>query len=226
MTIYILDEDPKLCVQALDDESLDKMIKDIAQVLCNIHWEIYWHEGKEVYGDRQLPSMKYLLAEKSKTIHEWAEWARECKSNYIFLIDLLCSLLSELTYRIYLPLDDKHNNLWWKYGDIARWMRDNMPNLPLYKELPSDGSRSQLPLVMPKKYSEHTPANRRSNKLKIQDKFELYHAYRNYYKAKLRQLKFTATKQAARNVVNNTGKSNTVTFPRWTKRKKPEWLAL
>ncbi len=40
MTIFILDHDPKKIAEMLDDKSLTKMIKDVAQVLCDAHEEV------------------------------------------------------------------------------------------------------------------------------------------------------------------------------------------
>ncbi len=87
MTIYILGT-PEETAQALDDKSLDKMIKSIAHALCNIcYWSARYgqytpYERSSYYKD-DVP-----LKPKGGDIFKWSDWARECRANYLELVTL------------------------------------------------------------------------------------------------------------------------------------------
>lgn len=78
MTIYILSEDPKETAQFLDDKSLDKMIRDISQVLCNVHY--YIGSLKLKPGTISLKNIKdeFNIPLNHKFIQRrlWVIWAR------------------------------------------------------------------------------------------------------------------------------------------------------
>lgn len=193
MTIYILDNDPAKCAQMLDDKSLDRMIKDIAQVLCNVHWEVYYHEGIDRYKNKTLPPAKYLQASRNKSINTWAQWAKECAANYHCLVELGLSCIAESHAReIAASIGRKHR-------DTLKWARDNVPDLPNRdKEIGCGCPECEenfkncarpLPLVIPKKYvydnsyAEHISNTKDAREYTLDSTIT---SYRNYYKAKIK----------------------------------------
>jgi hypothetical protein len=173
--IYILDNDPKKCAEALDDKSLDSMIRDIAQVLCNVHHGTY----------PQLTNIP--LKPTRDKIHQaikltgWGSWARECRANYLWLVELGDSLAVEYQYRF-----NKRSN---KYMKTFHWARDNVPDLPLSgcqcyeKECPLDLYQiSSAPLVMPKKYQRNSLVDSDGDIIP-----DITKCYRNFYLTKLGQ---------------------------------------
>jgi len=189
MTIYILDNDHKKIAEYLDDKSLDKMIKNIAQVLCDVHLFKSFFHSKEI---------------KDK----WSRWARECKANYLYLVELGFTLYSESVFRFGLKKINANRR------DVIRWCYENVPDLPKRCFSCGDDSESHMcqkcwndkrpnsfPLVMPKKYIvdgfDPNDFDKEGNgqSLTIQ-------SYRNYYRAnKLKQ-----------------------NIQKWTRRQKPDWL--
>lgn len=217
MSIYILDENHEECAKMLDDKSLDKMIRDIAHVLCNVHWRTYWHEGIDKYRIKTLPSIKYVI---NKNIKLWEDWANKSKINYEFLCRLGEQLCIEKNFRHDLKLG------FFKKWKIIYWARDNVPDL---SECPHNFCKRQcndilgtmnfesnqfkicheeykfnLPLILPKKYwcGDGTKFNT-----------SIIQSYRNYYEAKLK------TKYKCRWV-----EIGCIKCPQWTNREKPEWI--
>lgn len=211
MTIYILDSDPHLAAQYLDDRSLNTMIKDVAQVLCNAHWlfcRITYPEFDATNG-AEYKFNTALIPLKEKNIYNgWSQWARECKANYEWLVELGIDLDCEWTFRFgYEPGKlDKHHKLW----NVLLWARDNVPDLPScvgkQRCTPDctstrcnwDNETKSLPLVMPNKYQ---------NNVAYDQPFVICY-YRNYYLAKL-------SKWCGKKLMYA-----------WTNRKKPEWLSI
>lgn len=118
MTIYILDNDPVKCAQSLDDKSLNKMIKDIAQVLCNVH--------RKIEFDKHYMYVTNIPLKPTDWDSKWSQWARECRANYLYLVDLLETCLGEYSFRK-LPC-----KFYFKFFNITIWARDNCP----FKEEP------------------------------------------------------------------------------------------
>jgi hypothetical protein len=205
MTIYILDEDPKKTAEYLDDKSLNRMIKDIAQVLCSVHYDLQMvglEKNSKIPIDVSRDYTQYTA--------QWTLWSTECKANYQYLVDIGINLINEYNFRFSL--------IFHKYADIIEWGRDNVPNLPYKcrcKTAPICMSNeceeypTELPLVMPKKYIA-TQANLIEHKLL--DGYVI--SYRKYYQNNLKChfKRYHCTERE-------------MTWA-WTNREKPEWINL
>lgn len=134
MQIYLLDLDPTSCAQMLDDKSLDKQIKAIANVLCEVHYEL---QMLGLEKDTYIPSFK-----NPTRTSIWCEWASKYRANYSFLVNLLDACLEELLYRS--EVDDSFY-FYNKNRLIYEWARDNRSVLP-------DHLKTPFPLVIPKKF--------------------------------------------------------------------------
>lgn len=228
MTIYILDNDPKLCAQYLDDKSLDKMIRDIAQVLCNIHHILINEDwGRQLYEDTSFSRLEAHndVPLKENKICLWAEWARKCEANYLYLLrlgQLLCYEFSKRFNFLASYPQKIHES-----EKIIDWASDNVPDLPNnqnYFNAGADiylvnGVTTPFPLVMPKKYADNLTSKdleKLRYTFKLQDDFVC--CYRNYYRAKLIKKVYWCmprTDQALRDH-----------GIKWTIRTKPEWVKL
>ncbi len=86
MNIFYLHEDPKTCAEMHCDKHVVKMILEYAQLLSTAHHVV---DG--------TPSIDcYKMTHKN---HPSAIWARENRSNYMWLVELLDNLLMEYTLR-------------------------------------------------------------------------------------------------------------------------------
>ncbi len=226
--IYILDQDPKKCAEMLDDKSLDKMILDIAQVLCNVHHiksSEYCKDGR-IVSDTEYFSIvsKIPLSykhDKGKitALLKWTRWARECKANYLGLVELGDNLLVEHEYR---------GGAWkGKERNVVKaifWARDNVPDLPVcgckiesndpeIQELMGCGFPTPLPfpLVIPKK--SYVYKNNRDTRYALAlNAIDRIESYRDYYKSNITAyIRRSSGKSFAEPVI-------------WTNRSKPEWL--
>lgn len=229
MTIYILDKDPKLCAQMLDDKSLDKMIKSIAQVLCNAHYIDVDHRikdfyknpsksGGHLYGEKGAITMENKFEEsiplsESKNC-EWSEWAYKCKANYLWLVELGLNCIKEYNLRFSLNMHMLQQARHCKHP--IEWARDNVPDLPPVVKY-ENGNQTRyilnrdhtpLPLVMPKKYFKSYP-------------YSLIHiveSYRNWYQAKMKKLSNCECSECKGMLALHD--------PQWTNQSRPEWLNL
>lgn len=86
MNIFYLDRDPRRCAEMHCDKHVVKMILEYAQLLSTAHHEID--------GDPSIDC--YKATHKN---HPSAVWARENRSNYQWLWQLLDNLLQEYTLR-------------------------------------------------------------------------------------------------------------------------------
>ena len=86
MNIFYLDRDPQRCAAMHCDKHVVKMILEYAQLLSTAHHEI---DG--------VPSIDCYKATHKN--HPSAVWARENRSNYQWLWQLLSNLLQEYTFR-------------------------------------------------------------------------------------------------------------------------------
>jgi hypothetical protein len=201
MTIFILDNDLRKSVEYLDDKSLNKQIKTIAQILCDGHWEVY--HSCELIG-------KNL----------WREWAKQCKANYLWLIEYAYESGRELFYR-----HEGKTKIHDKCYPVLEWARENVPDLPAYTKEQDNISRSlypcnkaykfnygvsEYPLVMPNKYQ--SLANYNPENFNPSDHIDnIVYAYRSYYKAKYDKAMLKYLRENGMLVT-------------WTRREKPEWL--
>jgi hypothetical protein len=218
MTIYILDNDPKETAKMLDDKSLDRMIKTISHVLCNV-----WHDHevgllikKFVEKRRNIP----LNISIDKDINKWSQWVRECKANYEYLVEMGFTLYTELTYRFGIT---KFNA---KYRDILRWCYDNVPALPI-KTMSSTNCpriqiqcRSHFPIVMPKKFLVNYLGHGNPEGL-----YNIIESYRNYYQAKLKKSIKCDIDPETLKLYGETCEGHHSQV-KWTRREKPSWLVL
>jgi hypothetical protein len=89
MTILILDESHEETAKFLDDKSLGKMIKSVAQVLCNAHWQ----------NHLQLRDKELRPPLQREGFSVWTEWASLCIANYRYLVSLGLALCDEWIFR-------------------------------------------------------------------------------------------------------------------------------
>lgn len=197
MTIYIVYTDYTLCAEYFDDKSLKKMIKDIAHVLCNVHH--IFNERKILNIDKgiiiEVP-IEYKKYKSFEPLAQWAEWIRECRANYNYLVNLGMHCCIELiSYREILECK--------KYQLAIDLASDNIPDLPNLGGHPRLGYAymTEFPLVMPKKYLKIYPYSM----------VQVIDSYRNYYQEKIN---------------NHLTKFKHYDFLNWTKRKKPDWLSI
>lgn len=198
MTIYILGT-PRETARSLDDESLNRMIKEIAQVLSNVHDYVlspnYWTSADGALSPKNINS-------------KWSCWARECVANYNYLVELGSRCCLEHINRTYKYGDEKIKTH--KMQSIIEWVQDNVPNLPtqffIRDELGGDriqggllgNEHTSIPLVMPKKYINYETIEIIEDNIFV----NAINSYRNYYKSKLKP---DAT---------------------WTRREKPAWIII
>jgi len=86
VNIFYLDRDPKKCAEMHCDKHVVKMILEYAQLLSTAH---HWVDGNPIVDC-------YKATHKN---HPSAVWARENRSNYQWLWQLLDNLLQEYTLR-------------------------------------------------------------------------------------------------------------------------------
>lgn len=240
MTIYILDSDPKKCAEYLDDKSLDKMIQDIAQVLCNayrLRINSYYTNGIHVDNFSPLEIENKLKEiplttlsnlkkiNRNKKIIYWSQWASECIANYRYLVELGIMCCREYHYRNSEKCDkdkiyngDDNCGAWHKMRYVIDWALDNEPDLPINYDdcdirwLNIYGHMSPLPLVMPSKYLKDAWKH---TKLRALD-FDVIKSYRNYYQAKLKQ------RLEKKELHKDVALASMIFW--WTNSEKPEWL--
>jgi hypothetical protein len=127
MNIFYLDPDPTICAQWHVDKHVVKMILEYAQLLSTAHRildgvpvEVPYTPVKAIYhANKQFSHLEYgkqkvridltlhhtdimkerYLYRHTHPNHPSAIWVRESATNYLWLLDLLCALLSEYTYR-------------------------------------------------------------------------------------------------------------------------------
>jgi hypothetical protein len=248
MKLWILDENQEEIAKALCDSDLDKQIKNVAQILCDVHHKIsreIFKEEMKILPEYASDSVNDALGRESNIPlemtdieHIWVEWASECLANYRWLASLLDHLLWEQTFRLYeLPYAGK-------YHAILKWATNNEPELRLSwndKGLNNDKDCSPFPLVMPERYIEYLSSTVREGDKKTVD---FYQSYRNYYKAYLAKI----AKKIKCEECNGTGYADNdygcgnptccVNWgcvycnrqgyikkePVWTRRNRPDWI--
>lgn len=93
MIIYPFD--PK----ELDDKALDKQIKAIAHVLCNVHFKIAFNKKSPDGLDtldflsslvKDIPLKQKIESQKNDLRYDfpYSNWASECRGNYLKLVDM------------------------------------------------------------------------------------------------------------------------------------------
>lgn len=200
--IYILSNDHKETASMLDDKSLDKQIRDIAQVLMSLH------VARKTEGYSQFN----FTYKKSK----WLDWITQCKANYLWLVGLAEACFDELDYRgLYLPQAKRSKKNKLILFDSWLWAIDNVPDLPESKKFNIYSGfdiANPIPLIMPKKYIKQCSAVTSPCSSHIID------WYRNFYEAKLLS-KDKCYIKGYLCIYPHLKKNLT-----WTNREIPEWL--
>lgn len=218
MTIYILDDDTKKIAEALDDKSLDWMIKDIANVFKIVHGKI-----------------EFI----SSGINDWSKWARQCVANYEYLVSLGMELCIEYQYRFgkscwycdegyddedctCLPLNGHHKDAH-KKQLVIEWARDNIPDLPTWiitKGISNVYDPTPFPIVIPKKYLimrlNSSPYGYDPQPIALE-------SYRKYFEYKVYK-KVLGTASLLEDTVPKIFTYDAGKLPKWTHREKPDWL--
>lgn len=195
MTIYPLPP------SELDDSTLDKNIKAIAQVLCNVH---------HTHGD--IPSIPL----NPEYEDGYADWARTCEANYLKLVEMGEELCIEYSYRnkcsCVVGGDYGMDGHWTecngcngngrhphKLGSVIEWCKGNVPELRGCRGKSActpdcnpdscywDENPTPFPLCIPKKHIIYD-----NDIYEPTAPFVIEESYRNYYKSKLsKDAKFT-----------------------------------
>jgi hypothetical protein len=221
--------------QELDDKTLDKQIKTIAQTLCNVHW--YYNiadnfDQVDPAFDNAVGSINIPMPYNDYK-NEISCWARDCLANYKQLVDIGLACCDEWCYRnspdaefehggteLHLHRIDSGGFKRHKLEHIIKWARDNVPDLPnnlQTKVAEKDGvswlyneqQTTPFPLVMP-------------------DEYHIYNM-NSVYKIKDECLDLESRKD--NNLQVNTVESYRNYYQaklpkdaQWTRREKPNWL--
>ena len=110
MNIFYLDDDPKTCAEMHCDKHVVKMILEYAQLLSTAHHEID--------GDPSIDC--YKATHKN---HPSAVWARENRSNYQWLWQLLSNLLQEYTFRYGKIHKTESSGVFWALKNLPHELR-------------------------------------------------------------------------------------------------------
>lgn len=225
MTIYPLPP------EELDDNTLKKQIKAVAQTLSNIHYLVSF-----IKKEHKIFDFAPLLPPKF-THNLYSLWGKLCRANYLKLVDMGMACCGEYFYRFNSTLG-KWSYFHAKYFKILQWARDNVPDLPdvvlkadTNPDIP-DYLRSPdtwrfkettFPLVMPKEYITVANLNTETGKLSYLNNDEsMIESYRNYYRAKLKKGFCKGHKEGQLTPAKNLGCFDCDI--KWTRREKPEWL--
>jgi hypothetical protein len=206
--IFILDNDLNKSAAMLDDKSLEKQIKNIAQVLCNAHYYnlklkgvgMALHESQVAH----IPLNKQMRNNSECRHLEWSLWAKECKGNYLWLVNYAIICCGEYYWRFMvreygnLDHDNKCNEVE-HYNAIILWARNKTPNLPncLDKEKCTpdcgrthcfwDDNHKMIPVIVPKKYfhlEDSIEHPLKPGRMLFQE-INLIESNRKFYKSKL-----------------------------------------
>lgn len=120
MNIFYLNENPKLAATELCDQHVLKMAIESAQLLCTAHWET---GGEAPY-------------KRSHKNHPSSIWARENKSNYLWLVEHGLGICEEFTRRYG---NDHKTRL------VLEWCKYNLPDIP-------SGKFTTPPQCMPEEF--------------------------------------------------------------------------
>jgi hypothetical protein len=207
--------------QELDDVTLDKQIKAIAQTLCNVH---------HMKDTKDIP----IQLHKTVKTNDVLNWLLVCTANYKKLIDMGLACCGEYNYRFEeIKYDELTRNISHikinehKLRHIIEWARDNVPDLPdvvlkadTNPDIPDYLSspytwrfkETPFPVVMPNEYKRIKPMDPPLPAIES--------SYRNYYHANLKkQYVVCAGCQSCMFECDHY-----MSVPKWTRREKPSWL--
>lgn len=210
--------------QELDDATLSRQIKNIAQYLINAHVLIL--DGQFELTKDNFICNKINSLQMGYKPSKYNDWVIECRANYLKLVEMGINCCVEYNMRF----NDYKEWMKWKCEDedtphctnhhklehVIFWARDNVPDLPQKLtsfvkhewdgKLPSPKPIYQdtlFPLVMPKKYLTYGPekliGGPRVTAMNIEI-VNVMQSYRNHYRAKLKK------------------------DAKFTRREKPEWI--
>ncbi len=92
MNIFYLNYIAKKCAQSHFDKHVVKMILETMQLLSGVWWMLCPEKAKELNKKDKI----YKLSHKN---HPCAKWARESRSNYIWLAEFGMELCKEYNHR-------------------------------------------------------------------------------------------------------------------------------
>lgn len=124
MNIFVVDQDPVVCAQALDNLRLNKMIIETAQLLSTAMNE-HGYSGAGIY-------------KTTHRNHPCAIWARESSGNYEWLVKYLDELFTERFHRTGKPHKSYliSNTLKAGISLLPQGPRTEFANCSLRKDLP------------------------------------------------------------------------------------------
>lgn len=182
-----------LSPKELDDKTLAKQIKAIAQVLVNASiWTMDLPNTEKVNdafkNNPYVDQNSITSFTVDKIYNEYVHWARECRANYLKLVEMGFTCFSEYRCRGLINRDEYDSV--YEYERILEWAHDNIPDLPEKLDcvgLPAIDTDPDFMMdfpVPPKEYivmelvhyGEYPIHHERINFLE---------SYRNYYRAQL-----------------------------------------
>lgn len=140
MNIFYLDEKTDVCAMSHCDKHVVKMILEYAQLLSTAHriidgtqWTDKTASGSKIKRWALNDHRERILYKATHRNHPSAVWARESRSNYLWLLDLFQHLLDEYTFRY----NKKH-----KTGELLDTLKVPPKNL-------EDKGFTKVPQAMP-----------------------------------------------------------------------------
>jgi hypothetical protein len=189
----------------LDDVTLSRQIKALAQCLCNVHaWAEFHKPNGKALKDTDIPLMP------KNADCEYSKYARTCAANYDFMakLGLACCIEYGLRFGKITGILENGSLLYesfkqHKLRSVIEWADKNQLSLPIFHQhfnkdcVDICGKISTpFPLVMPDKYQVVIADGKQPYT------YDTEESYRNYYRAKLEK----------------------GLTPVWTRRPQPSWL--
>lgn len=244
--IYLLDENPAENAKMLDDKTLSRQIRGIAQYLCNAHYlkAVFTplqpnQRLDDLTKDIPLP-LKNNNEGLSASHDSYSKWAYECSVNYNKLVEMGLACFSEYRCRGLINKDE-YNSIY-EYENILEWTRDNVPDLPIYYGTVNEA------LANPKEHLENYLNENTNEKTTpfpvcVMDKYKVFkigrddegwieydiniiESYRNYYRTKIYE-KEDKTKLINCDLCKDTMPHMIAIpyeLPKWTRRERPKFL--
>jgi hypothetical protein len=131
--------------QELDDVTLSRQIKNVAQVLCNVHHKIIANDFAFFDKEAILKSNKAPIGIIRYPNSGFNKWAATCRANYLKLVEMGIAACEEYTFRFSKRGEDnKWKDAGWidfsipyyeelkqhKLQAVIEWAASNIPSLP------------------------------------------------------------------------------------------------